>query len=813
MFEVDPSFQTGRRKALSRHRRRRARQVLLFGILPLALILVGAGFFVDLPGLAERARLALLGGAEETMVQVASDDVAAPVVQGNAFINIAGDPTLLRFAKAGAKARVVSTSGPGVMSITRFGLPEPGRFTVFEDELVPTSRQLMIALPSSREDFALFLAQRDAAEGQMARPAVLGAADRAELEAIDTDVDLGAPDAVYGIALPAVEAAGGQVPIPDILALPQETVPDILANPAALEAAPPAEELATSVAYVRPEAARRALFEDEVILAEVEQPLAVVLAGKGVVGAEDLAPQLAAVLDGIDPLPVGAILGLRLLPEGATGKRLSVLSHYDASGFRGSVRIDPAGTISPATDPWVRDNLPSLARAGTDGAETGGAAGTNSGFRLLDAIYSAAIRDGASTKLAGELIAILSKGQELERPAQVGDRVTLAYAARPGPGGTAAGQWLFVGVKPAKGGAGFRCYVMPDPSGGFKCRVPGGTAGVSPGGGQFVTPVAGILTSKFGPRLHPILKTMRLHAGIDWAAPTGTPVLSTGAGKVKFAGVDRGYGNLLIIGHPGGYESRYGHLSRFEPGITTGALVQAGQKVAEVGSTGLSTGPHLHFELRQSGTPVDPMPLLSGAVAAAVSGSDAVESLVARIVKVESGGRADAKNPLSTATGLGQFIESTWLRMMRDYHPDFVAKMSRAELLALRTDPTLSTEMVKRLAQENEAYLRARGHQITSGRLYLAHFLGPEGASRVLSAGDSDMIAVVMGAGVVSANPFLRNYTVADLKAWAARKMDGPGATIIAAPVVEDPPEVKAFIALADQVVGALGPEPARRAN
>ena len=118
--------------------------------------------------------------------------------------------------------------------------------------------------------------------------------------------------------------------------------------------------------------------------------------------------------------------------------------------------------------------------------------------------------------------------------------------------------------------------------------------------------------------------------------------------------------------------------------------------------------------------------------------------------------------------------------------------------------------MVKRLAQENEAYLRGRGHGITSGWLYLAHFLGPEGANRVLSSQDGQTILAVMGSGVVNANPFLKDYTVADLKAWATRKMEGKAAPVpatagTAAPVpVALPPEVEAYIALADQVLAEL---------
>ncbi len=173
---------------------------------------------------------------------------------------------------------------------------------------------------------------------------------------------------------------------------------------------------------------------------------------------------------------------------------------------------------------------------------------------------------------------------------------------------------------------------------------------------------------------------------------------------------------------------------------------------------------------------------------------------------VESGGNARARNPLSTASGLGQFIESTWLRMMRTYRPDLVASMSRAELLELRFDAAMSREMVRRLAQENEAYLRARGHEISSGRLYLAHFLGPAGADQALRADPGAMVLSVMGNGVVSANPFLRGYTIADLRNWAERKMGGARGdsglpTVIEVPI---PPQLQAVIAALDQIRHAI---------
>ena len=112
--------------------------------------------------------------------------------------------------------------------------------------------------------------------------------------------------------------------------------------------------------------------------------------------------------------------------------------------------------------------------------------------------------------------------------------------------------------------------------------------------------------------------------------------------------------------------------------------------------------------------------------------------------------------------------------------------------LALRFDPTLSREMVTHLAQEGEAYLRARGHQITAGRLYLCHFLGMEGAHTVLASPPDASLAAVLGAGVIKANPFLTGQTTAHVIDWAERKMAGKGSRIASAPTISKKEVVRA---------------------
>lgn len=121
------------------------------------------------------------------------------------------------------------------------------------------------------------------------------------------------------------------------------------------------------------------------------------------------------------------------------------------------------------------------------------------------------------------------------------------------------------------------------------------------------TPVDGAhVTSSFGMRLHPLLGYTRMHQGIDFGAPTGTPVFAAGDGVVEEVRWAGGYGNWVKIRHSGGWETGYGHLSRWAKGLKPGQHVGQGQLIAYVGSTGASTGPHLHYEVMQKGAKINP---------------------------------------------------------------------------------------------------------------------------------------------------------------------------------------------------------------
>src|SRR5205085_1776649 len=107
----------------------------------------------------------------------------------------------------------------------------------------------------------------------------------------------------------------------------------------------------------------------------------------------------------------------------------------------------------------------------------------------------------------------------------------------------------------------------------------------------------GMMRSGFGVRRHPILGYMKMHTGVDWAAPNGTPIYASGNGTVEKVGWESGYGKYVRLRHANGYQTAYGHMSGFAKGMQSGTRVHQGQIIGYVGSTGLSTGAHLHSEI------------------------------------------------------------------------------------------------------------------------------------------------------------------------------------------------------------------------
>lgn len=167
-----------------------------------------------------------------------------------------------------------------------------------------------------------------------------------------------------------------------------------------------------------------------------------------------------------------------------------------------------------------------------------------------------------------------------------------------------------------------------------------------------------------------------------------------------------------------------------------------------------------------------------------LTGAAAVNAVVDRIIGVESNGGFNATSKTSTAAGTGQFIEETWLNMIRLHRPDLGKVRTKAETLDLRRDPTIAREITTRFVERNAALLKKRGLPVTASTVYLAHFAGGAGAVAILLADESADAAFVMANAdatgrikreqIIKANPFLQHFSVGDLKRWADRKMRGP---------------------------------------
>lgn len=768
-MEIDPRFKAARQSA----QRRKRKGWLLPGVLAggLVLGLAGGGAALWFSGLLTFGSPE--AAVDEDLLITEDAQIDAAAAYNTAFADLAGDPMVLRFDTSASGDRKRTTFRPAEIPAARIG----NDVIILQDEMITSKQQLITTLPSSREDFAFFQAQKQAST----KPRL---------------------QTVVAVALPETTAPADQVVVgegeeaswgEDLAGVATGDTPDSYSRTRI--------EDTTSLTFLLPEARRALPYEDTILKLAAPTDLVALMLEKGMdeIAAKRFVEQGAALVPEIAALGPGHVLALR----GARRGNLMVpvqLSLYTRDSYAGSLAVNDAGQVVMSVDPWVEEDLFSFA-----GGDVADDIDIGRKYRLLDAFYSAAIRNGVPSAVVAESIVMLSQAFDLEAFAAPGDKMTLVYAPEPGADGAGPGQVLYAAIK--GDGRDLQCHVFRAPgSEDYACFRPGGGTTGGTGGlrAGLQTPVQGVLTSRFGPRMHPVLKVAKLHKGVDWAAPIGTPVVAAFDGVIASAGDGKGYGNLVVISHPNGLQTRYAHLNSFAPGLKAGMQVTAGTLIGEVGTTGLSTGPHLHFEVYEGAEAVDPLGSGGAGTVVAASDGSAVEVLVDQIIRVESGGNANAKNPLSSATGLGQFIESTWIRMMKQYRPDLAGTMDRASLLALRNDPTLSREMVTNLAREGEAYLRARGHQITAGRLYLCHFLGAEGANMVLNAQDDQLVGDVMGAGVVGANPFLKGRTIAYIKEWAELKMNKKhkgGTATAAAPVV--PPEVQAYQKVIERLVAA----------
>jgi murein DD-endopeptidase MepM/ murein hydrolase activator NlpD len=227
------------------------------------------------------------------------------------------------------------------------------------------------------------------------------------------------------------------------------------------------------------------------------------------------------------------------------------------------------------------------------------------GVRLYHSIYETALRNHVPRPVIDDLIRIYSYDVDFQRKVQPGDSFEILYASEDeNAGDHSKGEVLFALLTTGGETRKFYRYQTTDDNTVDYYDETGKSAK------KFLVrkPVSeGSITSGFGGRNHPILGYTKMHTGVDWASSMGTPIFASGNGVIEKAGWEGGYGKYIRIRHPNGYETAYGHMSAFARGMEPGKRVRQGQVIGYVGSTGLSTGAHLHYEILINGRFVDPM--------------------------------------------------------------------------------------------------------------------------------------------------------------------------------------------------------------
>ncbi|KAB1077468.1 M23 family metallopeptidase [Methylobacterium soli] len=277
---------------------------------------------------------------------------------------------------------------------------------------------------------------------------------------------------------------------------------------------------------------------------------------------------------------------------------------YGENGIEGIAAMNDRGafvSVAPPTeDAPARPKAPVTAENGEDEEEGG------SGPRLYQSLYETAARHDLPRSTVEDVVRVFSYDVDFQRRISSGDNLDVFYTYDEDAGQGAAERPDLLYAALNLGGESRKIYRFQSPDDGSIDYLD--EQGRSLKKFLIRKPIAdGIMRSGFGYRRHPILGYAKLHTGVDWANPIGTPIVAAGNGTVIKAEWDSGYGRRVEIQHINGYVTTYNHMSRFGRGVSAGAKVRQGQVIGYVGSTGLSTGAHLHYEVIINGHFVDPM--------------------------------------------------------------------------------------------------------------------------------------------------------------------------------------------------------------
>ncbi|QKD15116.1 M23 family metallopeptidase [Mesorhizobium sp. NZP2077] len=340
-------------------------------------------------------------------------------------------------------------------------------------------------------------------------------------------------------------------------------------------------------------------FAEEIIPFTKDTDLTEAFADSGYTGddATGMAEAIAKLLNA-PTLKAGTVLrvGLEVHGDAAKVVRTSV---YDKTTHIVTIALDDRGQYVPAQEP---DPNPELLTAFDDSSAPVVVRGNLP--NVYDGIYRTAYSYGMSKKMTQRLIKLLASGVDFQSRLNPSDRLEVLFSQPDGDDHTSDDSELLY-VSATFGGTTRNFYRFQMQDGSTDYFDQDGSSAE-----QFLlrNPLPnGRFTSGFGARKHPILGYVRMHTGTDWAAPIGSPIIAAGNGVVEKAGWAGGYGKQIILRHANGYETSYNHQSAFAKGIAPGVHVRQGQVIGYLGQTGLSTGPHLHYELIVNGTKVDSM--------------------------------------------------------------------------------------------------------------------------------------------------------------------------------------------------------------
>ncbi|MGJ0504264.1 MAG: M23 family metallopeptidase [Methylocystis sp.] len=340
--------------------------------------------------------------------------------------------------------------------------------------------------------------------------------------------------------------------------------------------------------------------EEKLVVVKRGQTLADVLNGAGVPPA-----RAAAVVAGFrskrgEPVREGQRVKLLFADFDGSGKNMQLarVSVYNDETIESIVAATDKGTFmqTPTAPTPVANNGRSKSR--DDGEEDEGA------MRLYDSLYETALKQQIPRPIINELVRVFANDVDLQRGVAAGDTFDVFYDEA--EEGASVGRDALLYASLITRNETYRYYRFFTPDDGLLDYYD--ENGRSSRKFLVRKPISiGETRSGFGMRRHPILGYYKMHTGVDWAAPIGTPILAAGNGTVIKAQWDSGYGRRVEIQHANGYITTYNHMSGFARGVKEGLRVKQGQVIGFLGSTGLSTGPHLHYEVMVNGHFVDPM--------------------------------------------------------------------------------------------------------------------------------------------------------------------------------------------------------------